>query len=1579
MSNPQVKVTISGDSRGLVKAADEGVKALSRLEKARASLAGGKVSNTDFTQFSTLSKQQLAEVHRISKERQKLAETDTRVINQQKISELRVFEATEKSKLRLAEQSAKARAQAENNSFKAAEAAARRSFSEHQRLERERTRVAQAEARKRSSFSAERIGSQARTVGQGTRSAGIAATAIVTAPVVLATRSILTAGIEYEKALNTFQAVTRATNEEMAQAADTAKRLGADITLPATSAKDAALAMTELAKAGLSANEAMAASKGVLQLAAAGQLDEARAAEIAANALNSFRLAATETTRVADLLAAAANASSAGVSEIADSMQQASAVFAGANIPIETLVASISLLANAGIKGSDAGTSLKTFLQRLQSPTDNAADAMKGLGVEVFDAQGKMRDLPNIIGQFDKALSGLTEQGKAEALTQIFGSDAIRAAQILFRDGEAGINKMTEAVTRQGAAAELAGALTKGLGGLWGAFGSQMETIGIEIFEAIKTPLTNILQLTIQVVTQVGAAFSQLSPNAQTAVLAFVGIVAAIGPVLIVVGSLISAVGTLITAYTAIAAAVAATGITFSGAALIIGGIIVVLAAVGVAAYALYQAWITNFGNIQGVTSVFVADVSALFSDMLAVIQPALDEVSAYAMKSFADIKNFWDENGAAINQAAATIFANVLATVKDALDQMRAFWETNGEAITSIVSASWSAVKAVISGAASIIGNSIKLIAAVINGDWTAAWAALKGIVSAAFSAAAAVIAAQGGIILGALRVAFNVVVAIQGYIVGQMVAIGQAMMRGLVNGITASAGFIHSAVSSVVSGVVGGAKSLLGIHSPSTVFAEIGGNMGEGLAVGVESKTERVKTAVKKMADATIKELNDAAQNFTQAAGISPEQANRKVQADEYRNAASGINEIIKLRAKSGVNVDESLPQTIAGVSAELKYLQEKFQAAEDAQKSFDDSLENLQKTIEESRKATEKYNQAFDDKVKAIEESGAAQVINLQEEINLTGVASESDRERIKNYYDIQRLREQMANDGYGQQQIDDAARVLEIEQGRSRELLRILDIRKQVAEAGSLEKGLSEKLLDLQNGNQQLTEYEKTLRKISEDFKDISPAQKDALLNTAAQIDAQKEFNEQYKKTYDFIRGALDVLTDGSKSFGEKMKSIFGSIAQSFKKMLLDMVAQWLSSKLMKAFNPGGTGSSGGSSSGGGIGGIFSSIKKLFGGSSSSSGSGKSSPSQITNALFGAGGSNTAGVPPTGTINAAGEFVVNGNQSSGGILSSLKGMFGPQKNLLTGKTSAMAGKMGGIGAIASLVGGFLPGKLGSVVSMAGTGMSIGANFGPWGAAIGAGIGALIGLFGGDPKKKQDKKENLPALQKGFADALAQLRSLGADRNALFSDPDGTLAKAVELRGQIASGFGITFQSKKYQKQAQIQIAAKLSEADAIISRIRNQSDEARQAFDVDKRLETSFAGGVYMDAAFLKQFKRRNGMLAGGWTGKDTLPSMLAQGELVLNPVQQARIVAAARHDIFKDKGIPGYAGGTYVAPSFTPSPSANTSNQPINITIVVEGEIDAARIKDVVVDGMKNDSEMKVQVVKTYDNAKLRVK
>ena len=288
-------------------------------------------------------------------------------------------------------------------------------------------------------------------IGDGMKSVGRTLSAALTLPLVGIGTQVTRIGVQYEQAMNILQATTKATSAEMAKAATVARQLGADNTLAKTSALNAAQAMNELAKGGLTVQQAMDAARGTLQLATAAGIAEAQAAEIAANALNAFSLKASESTRVADLLAASANASSADITDVAAALQQSSAAAAALNIPLEDAVTAIGLMANAGIKGSDAGTSLKTAFLALAAPTKKAAGEMDALGINAFDASGKLLPMREIVSKVSEVFGKLTDQQKVQAAETIFGTDAMRAALTVFGAGGEKFDTMSAAVKRSGA------------------------------------------------------------------------------------------------------------------------------------------------------------------------------------------------------------------------------------------------------------------------------------------------------------------------------------------------------------------------------------------------------------------------------------------------------------------------------------------------------------------------------------------------------------------------------------------------------------------------------------------------------------------------------------------------------------------------------------------------------------------------------------------------------------------------------------------------------------------------------------------------------------------------------------------------------------------------------------------------------------------------------------------------------------------------------------------------------------------------------------------------------------------------
>ncbi|MEV8636510.1 phage tail tape measure protein [Streptosporangium sp. NPDC051023] len=329
------------------------------------------------------------------------------------------------------------------------------------------------------------------------------------------------AAADFDKAMSGVAAASNASGKSLEALRAAALKAGADTAFSAT---EAAQAETELAKVGISTSDILGgALKGSLDLAAAGQLDLATAAKVSGQAMTIFGKSGKDVGHIADVLTAGATASSASVESMAESMEQAGLVAAQTGLSLEDTVGTLTAFSKAGLNGSDAGTSLKTMLQRLAAPTNVAAGLMQDLGINAFDASGQFVGIAAVAGQLRTALSQLTPQQRQAALATIFGSDAIRAATVLYADGEAGIRGYINAVNDQGAASRQAGKLMDNLAGDVEKLKGSLETALI----SGGSGATDVLRGLVQSVDGAVDAFNSLPGPVQAGLTAVGGIAGA--------------------------------------------------------------------------------------------------------------------------------------------------------------------------------------------------------------------------------------------------------------------------------------------------------------------------------------------------------------------------------------------------------------------------------------------------------------------------------------------------------------------------------------------------------------------------------------------------------------------------------------------------------------------------------------------------------------------------------------------------------------------------------------------------------------------------------------------------------------------------------------------------------------------------------------------------------------------------------------------------------------------------------------------------------------------------------------------
>lgn len=500
----------------------------------------------------------------------------------------------------------------------------------------------------------------------------------VTAPLLAIAGAGLKAAAGFETSLNTIQVVSNATAAQMEAMSGVAIKLGSDTVF---SAGEAAQGMLELAKAGLTAQQSMEAIGGVLDLAAAGSIEVARAAEITANALNAFGLPASEAARVADLLAAAANASSAEMTDLAQGLQQAGFIFNAAGQGVDDLAASLAILTNVGLTGSDAGTALKNAFTRIINPTKEATAVMNEIGVSFFDASGNMKGLADIIDDLNVGLAGMTQEQRLAALSTIFLSDGAKALIPLLDVGKDGFLAMKDAVNEAGAAQKVADARMKGLAGAIEYAKGTIESALISAFLPLTEGLGNMIRSAADLIGK----FGDLPEPIRNAALAFAAVMAAVGPLLLAL-PMIGAV---------LAALLSPIGL------------------IGLAVAGLAAAWAADFGGIREKTAAAIEGMQPEFDKMKAWL-------SAETPNALTTLRTAWDTAVSAVQTIWSKLvdfFGPTVQRIVDAFPQMIASFGPVGPALIRL----WETVQPILEKFAIITGT-VLAGAFVILGEIVAA-----------------------------------------------------------------------------------------------------------------------------------------------------------------------------------------------------------------------------------------------------------------------------------------------------------------------------------------------------------------------------------------------------------------------------------------------------------------------------------------------------------------------------------------------------------------------------------------------------------------------------------------------------------------------------------------------------------------------------------------------------------------------------------------------------------------------------------------------------------------------------------------
>lgn len=565
------------------------------------------------------------------------------------------------------------------------------------------------------------------------------------------------AAANFESQLSGIQAVSGATASEMDLIREAALRIGADTSF---SASEAALAMEELSKAGISTKDILGgAADAVVALAAAGGVDLPTAATIASNAMNQFGIGADGLVNVTNKIAGAANASAIDMGEFAQSMGQVGAVANLAGLSFDETTLAIAAMGNAGIKGSDAGTSLKTMLMNLQPATEEASTLMSELGIitadganQFYTAEGKVKSMAEISDVLGTALAGMSDMQKQATLSTLFGSDAVRGAAVIAETGAAGFEKLAGAIDKT-SAADVAATRLENMKGSAEALGGSVETLMINIGSKLLPVLNEIVNSITDAVNQ----FTSMDQGMQNLV---VGIVAGVGGLLLFVGGtikMIQAVQAAIGVVKALELAKAATRAKDIAAAVVTGIVRAATIASSVAmGIATAAQWAFNAALAANPIGLIIVAIIALVAGLIwfftqtelgkAIWQGFMDFLGAAWVWLQEAATNTWNAIMVAINAVVVWFQTFVLPVIMVVVDAIVGFFTALWTSVVAIWNGIMAAVAAVVAWflayVAPVIAAVVDLVVAIFMFFFNTAMAIWQSILDTISTIVSAIVA---------------------------------------------------------------------------------------------------------------------------------------------------------------------------------------------------------------------------------------------------------------------------------------------------------------------------------------------------------------------------------------------------------------------------------------------------------------------------------------------------------------------------------------------------------------------------------------------------------------------------------------------------------------------------------------------------------------------------------------------------------------------------------------------------------------------------------------------------------------------
>ncbi|WP_243253683.1 phage tail tape measure protein [Anaerotruncus rubiinfantis] len=611
-------------------------------------------------------------------------------------------------------------------------------------------------------------------------------------------------GSDFEAGMSKVAAISGAAGDELEALSDKAKEMGAKTKFSAT---EAASAFEYMAMAGWKTTDMLGGIEGIMNLAAASGEDLAAVSDIVTDALTAFGLSAQDSGHFADVLAQASSNANTNVGLMGATFKYVAPVAGAMGYSIEDTAVAIGLMANAGIKGEQAGTALRAMFTRLVKPPKDAADALDALGISAANSDGSMRPLSDLLGELREKLSGLTDEEKASYAAGIAGQEAMSGLLAIVGASEADFEKLTAAVNgADGAALRMAETMQDNLQGQITILKSGLEGLGIAFYESVQDPLRDVAKSATKYVDQIAKAFKRGGIAATVESLG--GIFAEVA-----IKAAQSAPQFIDTVVQAIQAFV--TGIRDN------------LPQLAEAAIGIITSLVT--GILELLPSILETGVELIAQLALGIAQ-ALPELIPAAVDAILTLAESLIDNIDLLIDAALQLMIGLSNGLIEALPQLL---EKAPEIIQKLCDALINNFPLVVTTAYQVI---LTLATALINNIPQIIQASMKIMASLA----SGLLQFIGNVIQSALQIGQKIR---DTFLSINWLQLGKDIIMGIADGVKNYAIKLANAVKDAAKAAIDGAKDFLGIHSPSTRFRdEIGKPMMQGIGVGFEDQAAQV-----------------------------------------------------------------------------------------------------------------------------------------------------------------------------------------------------------------------------------------------------------------------------------------------------------------------------------------------------------------------------------------------------------------------------------------------------------------------------------------------------------------------------------------------------------------------------------------------------------------------------------------------------------------------------------------------------------------------------------------------------------------